>query len=44
MHLQMKLLRVLQEQEVERVGSSKTTKLNVRVISATNSNLESEVK
>jgi two-component system, NtrC family, response regulator AtoC len=44
MHLQMKLLRVLQEQEVERVGSSKTIKLNVRVISATNSNLEGEVK
>jgi len=44
MHLQMKLLRVLQEQEVERVGGSKKTKLNVRVISATNANLEQEVK
>lgn len=44
MHLQMKLLRVLQEQEIERVGSSKTIKLNVRVISATNSNLEEQVK
>jgi two-component system response regulator AtoC len=44
MHLQMKLLRVLQEQEVERVGSSKKVKLNVRVISATNANLEDEVK
>ena len=44
MHLQMKLLRVLQEQEVERVGSSKKVKLNVRVVSATNANLEDEVK
>ena len=43
-HLQMKLLRVLQEQEVERVGSSKKVKLNVRVISATNANLEDEVR
>lgn len=42
--LQMKLLRVLQEQEIERVGSSKRTKLNVRVISATNSNLEAGVR
>ncbi|MFA5515697.1 MAG: sigma-54 dependent transcriptional regulator [Desulfuromonadales bacterium] len=44
MPLQMKLLRVLQEQEIERVGSSRTIKLNVRVISATNSNLEEQVK
>ncbi|BCA79581.1 sigma-54 dependent transcriptional regulator [Desulfuromonas sp. AOP6] len=44
MHLQMKLLRVLQEQEVERVGGSKKLKLNVRVVSATNSNLEDRVK
>jgi two-component system, NtrC family, response regulator AtoC len=44
MHLQMKLLRVLQEQEVERVGSSHKTKLNIRVISATNANLEEEVR
>ena len=39
-HLQMKLLRVLQEQEVERVGATKKISFNVRVISATNSNLE----
>ena len=44
MHLQMKLLRVLQEQEVERVGGSKKLKLNVRVVSATNANLEDQVK
>ncbi len=44
MHLQIKLLRVLQEQEVERVGSNRPIKLNVRVISATNVKLEEEVK
>ena len=44
MHLQTKLLRVLQEQEVERVGSNRPIKLDVRVISATNQNLEEEVK
>jgi two-component system response regulator AtoC len=44
MHLQMKLLRVLQEQEVERVGSSKKINLNVRVISATNADLEEQVR
>ncbi len=44
MHLQTKLLRVLQEQEVERIGSNKPVKLDVRVISATNINLEEEVK
>lgn len=44
MHLQTKLLRVLQEQEVERIGSNRPIKLDVRVISATNQNLEDEVK
>ena len=44
LHLQAKLLRVLQEHEVERVGSNKTIKLQVRVISATNSDLENMVK
>ena len=44
LHLQMKLLRVLQEQEIERVGSTHWTKLNVRVISATNSDLEEKVR
>lgn len=44
LHLQTKLLRVLQEQEVERVGSNKPMKLHVRVISATNLDLESKIK
>lgn len=43
-HLQAKLLRVLQEQEVERVGGTKPIKLHVRVISATNADLENMVK
>src|SRR5438552_702729 len=37
--LQMKLLRVVQEREFERVGDSHTTKIDVRVIAATNSDL-----
>ncbi|WP_052427477.1 sigma-54-dependent Fis family transcriptional regulator [Neobacillus niacini] len=37
--LQVKLLRVLQEQEFERIGATKTTKVNVRIISATNKDL-----
>ncbi len=40
---QAKLLRVLQEQEFERVGGSHTLKVNVRVVAATNRNLEEAV-
>jgi two-component system nitrogen regulation response regulator NtrX len=40
---QAKVLRVLQEQEVERIGSSRTIKVDVRVIAATNKNLEEAI-
>ena len=39
LELQSKLLRVLQEQEFERLGSSRTLRVNVRVVAATNSDL-----
>ena len=42
--LQLKLLRVLQEQEFERVGGEATIRVDVRVISATNKNLQQEVQ
>lgn len=41
---QVKLLRALQEQEVQPIGSNKKIKVNVRVISATNKNLEQLIK
>ena len=40
---QAKVLRVLQEGEVERLGSAKTIKVDVRVIAATNKDLEAEI-
>jgi len=40
---QVKLLRVLQEKEIERLGSIHTRKIDVRIITATNKNLEKEV-
>jgi transcriptional regulator with GAF, ATPase, and Fis domain len=42
--LQVKLLRVLQEREFERVGGTQTIKVNIRVIAATNSNLGQAVR
>ena len=40
---QIKLLRVIQEREFERLGGTETVKVNVRLITATNKNLEEEI-
>lgn len=42
--MQLRLLRVIQEKEFERLGDSKTTKVNVRVIAATNKDLDEKVR
>ena len=42
--LQIKLLRVLQEKKIEKVGSTKSIDLNVRVIAATNEELEQKIR
>ena len=44
LELQSKLLRVIQDGEFERLGSPRTIKVNVRIIAASNRNLEEEVK
>jgi len=44
LNLQTKLLRVLQEKEITRIGSNKIIKLDFRMIAATNRNLANEVK
>ncbi|MDB4922951.1 sigma 54-interacting transcriptional regulator [Mucilaginibacter sp.] len=43
LELQVKLLRAIQEREIERVGGKQTIKVNVRIIAATNRELEKEV-
>jgi transcriptional regulator with GAF, ATPase, and Fis domain len=42
--LQVKLLRVLQEREFERIGGTRTIKVDVRILAATNKNLEDLVE
>ncbi len=42
--LQVKLLRILQDQQFERVGGTRTLQVNARIITATNKNLEKEVQ
>ena len=44
LELQVKLLRVIQENEFERLGGTKTIKTDVRIIAATNRNLKAEVE
>jgi transcriptional regulator with PAS, ATPase and Fis domain len=44
LEMQVKLLRILQEQEFERVGGVNTIKTDVRIITATNKDLEAEVR
>ena len=43
-YLQVKLLRAIQEKEFERVGGTRTIKVDVRIIAATNKDLEKEVE
>jgi formate hydrogenlyase transcriptional activator len=43
LELQVKLLRAIQEKEIERVGGKEVIKIDVRIIAATNRNLEKEV-
>ena len=44
LEVQAKLLRVIQHNEFERLGSSRTIKVNVRIVATTNRNLEEEVR
>ncbi len=44
LHVQVKLLRVIQEREIDKLGGEKTTNIDVRIIAATNQNLEKLVE
>ncbi len=44
MHLQIKLLRVLQERKIQRLGGTQTLPIDVRILSATNKDLEDRIK
>ena len=44
LHLQSKLLRVLEEEEVQPIGDNKSIPIDVRIIAATNKDLEEEIK
>ncbi len=44
LNIQVKLLRVLQEKEIERVGENKTRKVDIRIVTATNKNISQEIK
>ncbi|MFZ2323637.1 MAG: sigma-54 dependent transcriptional regulator [Ignavibacteriaceae bacterium] len=44
LNLQVKLLRVLQEHQIERLGSTESTSIDVRIIAATHQNLEQKIK
>jgi formate hydrogenlyase transcriptional activator len=44
MEMQVKLLRVLQDKQLERLGSTRSVKVDVRIIAATNRNLEKDVR
>lgn len=44
LHMQAKLLRVIQEREIERIGSNKPVKIDTRIIAATNRNIEKMIE
>ncbi|MFT8316112.1 MAG: sigma 54-interacting transcriptional regulator [Clostridium sp.] len=44
LHMQVKLLRVIQEKEIVRLGSNESVKIDIRIIAATNKNLEELIK